>query len=113
MPQLIARTPVVIAINTSLSSAVKVHGGLVSIVEMPSAWDAANLTFQTSGDGSTFMNLYDENGTEVTVTAAASRRIRLEPSQWAAISEIKVRSGTAAVAVNQTAERTLYLEIWE
>ena len=113
MPQLIARTPVLILNGASLSAAVKVLGGLPAIIEMPAAWDAANLTFQTSGDGATFMNLYDENGTEVTVTADASRRIRLEPSQWAAIAEIKVRSGPSAAAVNQTADRTLYFEVWE
>jgi hypothetical protein len=113
MPQPIARIPVTIALGGSLSPAVKVRGGLLSIIEMPAAWDAANLTFQTSGDGSTFMNLYDENGTEVTVTADASRRVRLEPSQWASIAEIKVRSGTSGAAVAQSADRTLYLEIWE
>lgn len=113
MPQMIARLPVVIAINTSLSAAVNLRGGLPAVIEMSAAWDAANLTFQTSGDGATFMNVYDENGTEVTVTADASRRIRLEPSQWAGIAQIKVRSGMAAAAVNQTAERTLYLEVWE
>ena len=113
MPQLVARIPVVIAINTSLSSAVQIFGGLLSIIEMPAAWDAANLTFQTSGDGTNYFNVYDDSGTEVTVTASTSRRIRLEPSQWAGIQYIKIRSGTAGVAVNQTAARTLYLEVWE
>ncbi len=110
---LVARIPVTIASSASLSSAVKLRGELLTIIEMPAAWDAANLTFQTSGDGSTFMNLYDENGSEVTVTAAVSRRIRLEPSQWAGIAEIKVRSGTSSSAVTQSATQTLYLEVWE
>jgi len=113
MPQLIDRQPVSIAINTSLSSAVTIRGGLVAVIEMPAAWDAANLTFQSSGDGTNYFNLYDEVGTEVTVTAAASRRIRLEPTQWAAIKYLKVRSGTAGTPVNQTAARTLYLELLE
>jgi hypothetical protein len=113
MPQLVARIPVSIVINTSLSVAFDIRGGLPAVIEMPAAWDAANLTFQTSGDGSNFFNLYDETGNEVTVTASTSRRIRLEPSQWAGTYQMKIRSGTAAVPVTQTAARTLYVEIWE
>ena len=113
MPQLIDRQPVSIAINTSLSAAVEIRGGLVACIEMPAAWDAANLTFQSSGDGSNYFNLYDEFGTEINLTADASRRIRLEPTQWAGIKYLKIRSGTAGAAVNQTAARTLYVEVWE
>ena len=80
---------------------------------MPAAWDAANLTFQSSGDGVNYFNAYDELGAEVTVIASTSRRIRLDPTQWAGIQYIKVRSGTAGAAVNQTVQRTLYLEVWE
>ena len=113
MTQLVARMPVSIANGASLSAAVIPYGGLPAVIEMPAAWDAANLTFQTSGDGTNFFNLYDEFGTEVTVTASTSRRIRLDPTQWAGIYQIKVRSGTAGTPVNQSAARTLYLEIWE
>ena len=113
MPQMIARIPIIIANGASLSTAVPIFGGLPACIEMPAAWTAANLTFQTSGDGTNYFNLYDENGTEINVTAAASIRIRLEPSQWAGIAKIKIRSGTAAAAVNQGAERILYLEVWE
>jgi hypothetical protein len=113
MPQLVARLPVSIVINTSLSVAVQVMGGLLAVIEMPAAWDAANLTFQSSGDGVNYFNVYDELGTEVTVTAAASRRIRLDPTQWAGVQYLKLRSGTAGAAVNQTAARTLYIEVWE
>ncbi len=111
--QLLARFPVVIANGASLSSAVQIRAGLLSVIEMPAAWTAANLTFQSSGDGTNYMNVYDDAGTEVTVTADASRRIQLSPSDWAGIQYLKVRSGTSAVAVNQAAERTLYLEVWE
>jgi hypothetical protein len=113
MPQLIARLPVTILINTSLSAAVHIRGGLLTVIEMPAAWDAANLTFQTSGDGSTYENVYDESGTEVTVTASTARRIRLDAAQWAGIEYLKIRSGTAGAAVNQSAERILYIEVWE
>jgi len=113
MPQLVARLPVVIAINTSLSAALKIYGGLPAMIEMPAAWTAANLTFQTSGDGSNYFDVYDELGVEVTVIASTSRRIRLDPVMWAGIQYIKIRSGTTGVPVVQLAERTLYVEVWE
>jgi hypothetical protein len=113
MPQLVARLPVNILINTAVSTAVQIYGGLPAVIEMPAAWDAANLTFQTSGDGVNYFNVYDEFGAEVTVTAAVSRRIRLDPVQWSGIQYVKVRSGTSGTPVNQTAARVLYLELWE
>ena len=111
--QLVARDPITILNGASLSASIKIRGGLVSIIETPAAWTAANLTFQTSGDGTNFFNLYDETGVEITVVCDVSRRIRLEPSQWAANAEIKVRSGTAGVPVVQGADRVLFLEVWE
>jgi hypothetical protein len=113
MPQLVARLPVTILNGASLSNAATVRGGLPAVIEMPAAWTAASLTFQTSGDGTNFFNLYDETGTEVSVTTDASRRIRLEPTHWAGLWQIKIRSGTAGVAVNQGGDRVLYIEVWE
>ena len=113
MPQLVARLPVSIVINTSLSVAVDLNGALLTIIEMPAAWDAANLTFQTAGIGGDFANVYDELGNEVSVIADVDRRIRLDATQWAGIFQLKIRSGTAGVPVNQTAARTLYVELWE
>jgi hypothetical protein len=101
---------VTIAASASLSGAARLPNGhvLVGIV-MPAAWTAANLTFQASEDGAAYANLYDENGNEVTVTAAAARYIRLAPADWCAAPFLKVRSGAAASAVNQAAARTLTL----
>jgi hypothetical protein len=95
--------------GTSLSTALELGGRAVLSIEMPGAWDTANLTFQVSNDGATFANLYDEAGVEVAVTAAASRFIRLDPAKFAGIQQIKLRSGTAASPVNQSATRTLRL----
>jgi hypothetical protein len=77
---------------------------------MPAAWTAANLTFQVSHDGTNFFNLYDKDGTEYTVTADASRAIILPLSDWVGIEHLKIRSGTAAAAVNQGAERTIVIQ---
>jgi hypothetical protein len=102
---------VTIASGASLSGAVDLNGcGLVRI-QMPAGWDAAVLTFQVSLDGLTFANLYDRAGNEYTVQVAASSSIIVPPSDFAGLRWLKVRSGTAGVAVNQTAERVLNLMV--
>ncbi len=109
-----ARETATIANGASLSGAVSVGGPdfRVSLlrISMPAAWTAANLTFQASDSlTGTFQNLYDAAGTEVTVTTAAGREIRLDPTHFAGVGYIKVRSGTSAVPVNQGAARTVTL----
>jgi hypothetical protein len=61
-------------------------------------------------DGTNYFDIYDDGGTEVTVTATTSRVMSmrgnladvLAPWRW-----IKIRSGTTGVPVNQGAARTL------
>ena len=79
-------------------------------IVMPAAWTAANLTFQVSHDGvTTWNNLYDANGNEVTITASTSRYIALDPVVFAGVQFLKVRSGTSGTAVNQGQEVILQL----
>jgi hypothetical protein len=96
-----------IANGASLSGAVSLEGATPLAIVMPSAWTAANLTFQASEDESTYNDMYDYAGTEVTVTAAASRHIWLSPNEWVGAKSIKVRSGTTGTPVNQGAARTI------
>jgi hypothetical protein len=98
-----------IANGASLSGAVNLgNGGLAAIV-MPSAWTAAVLTFQGSSDGTNFYNLYDDTGSEITATVSTSRIVALQPSLFAGLRYVKVRSGTSGAAVNQGGERALVL----
>lgn len=108
---MIVNTSAAIASGQSLSAAVVVNGDALVEIQMPATWTTANLTFQTSPDGTTFQDLYDEEGTEVTVTAAASRNIKLNGAEWANIEWLKVRSGTTGTAVNQGGARTIGLSI--
>src|SRR5512137_30675 len=105
-----AVVPVVIANGTSLSVAQNFGEARVIGFIMPSAWDAAHLTFQVSDliDG-TFVNLYNESGTEVDITVAVDRAYSLNTSgaYLTPFNFVKVRSGTAALPVNQTAARTI------
>lgn len=97
-----------IANGASLSDAVNMHSGRLFAIHMPAAWTTADLTFQGSyNDGETYLDLYDETGAEVTVTAAAARYILIDPNKWFGLRNIKIRSGTSGSAVNQGAERVL------
>jgi hypothetical protein len=77
---------------------------------MPSAWTAANLSFQASPDGgTTWLEMYDQNGNEIVANANASSCIMLSPSQFAPLQFLRVRSGTVSTPVNQGADRSLQL----
>lgn len=95
----------------SLSNAVRLgerkHVGLI----MPSAWTAADVTFQVSADGATFVNLYDKTGTEASTKADASQGIQLGDFDLAPWEYLKLRSGTAAVPVVQAAARIIQVVV--
>jgi hypothetical protein len=96
-----------IAASGSLSDAIETGGGTFTGIIMPAAWTAAALTFQGSVDGTNFFNLYDEFGTEVSYAADASRFIRIGPSDNFSVPVLRIRSGPAASAVTQAAERII------
>ena len=104
------QTLVTIANGTSLSAAVPIGDHVPVGIAMPTGWDAAGITFQVSCDGGvTFNELYDATGANTTLTTALGRYIPLDPSVWIGINHIKIRSGTAGVPVNQTADRVVTL----
>lgn len=98
-----------IANNTAVSDAVSIAGAHYIGLVMPATWTGANLTFQTSHDGVTYQNLYDDDGVEVTVQAAASRNIGIKTAALALAPwrYLKIRSGTSGTPVNQGGERTI------
>ncbi len=89
-----------IAAGASLSGAVYLGHGVLVGIQMPTAWDAATLSFQASVDGVIFQDVYDFQGAEVVVQAAASRFVTIDEFQGA--PWIKIRSGTTGSPVNQT-----------
>lgn len=98
-----------IANGASLSNALLINEAMLVGIIMPGTWTTANLTLQGAGenDESTFNNVYDKDGTEVTINAAASRYITLEPAKFAGIKQLKIRSGTSGSAVNQGGARSI------
>lgn len=102
--------------GASLSNAIdlndtKYQGTQSAAVAMPAEWTEANLTFLGSVDGSSYLPIYDGEGNEYTVAAAASRYIFLEPAVFRSITYLKIRSGTASSSVAQLAARTISLQL--
>jgi len=104
---------VLIAAGSSLSSAGNTCDKVLCAIIIPAVWTAAALTFQASDDaGVTWKEMYDDQGNETTIIAAAvvaGQRISIDPSNFASVDFIKVRSGTAAAPVNQVAAATITL----
>ena len=102
----------VIAINDDESGIIDLDGGERQIVglQMPAAWTAATLTFDGSHDGTTFVHLYHGTG-EYEITAgegaAASLGVSLVKEVFAPWPYVKIRSGNAALYVDQLAARTI------
>lgn len=103
----------VIANGASLSGAVDIVGLTLVGVLIPSSWTTADLTFQVSVDGSTYVDVYNDSGVEYLVqVGAASTYIVLNKSgyaDFAGMRYLKVRSGTSGTPVNQGGARTLTL----
>jgi hypothetical protein len=101
----------IIASGASLSGAVGLNEAALVGIGLPAAWTAADLTFQGSMDGVIFRDIYDADGTEVTVQADVSRHVLIDPADFASCLYLKVRSGNVAVPVNQGAARTIDLMV--
>ncbi len=99
--------PFLITSGQSLSAAVDLAGKSIARIHMPTTWTGANLTFQASLDNVTYRDVYNPDGTEYVVQASAGRCIVLPVGDFFGLRYLKIRSGTASVAVAQGADRTL------
>lgn len=88
-------------------------------IEMPAAWTAAVITFQSCmrNDGAagtslteTFQDVFDSAGAEVSITAVQGHFVVLTPTQrdeLRSLGRVKIRSGTTGSPVNQGAARVV------
>ena len=103
--------------GASLSDEVNVGSRTIVGVIMPAGWDAAGITFQAlvrepsaNPKVPVFGNVQDESGTEFTITTPIQDEyVAITATKLVALGRVKVRSGTAGAAVNQTANRTITL----
>ena len=101
-----------IANNASLSDVQRLHGRRVVAIEMPSEWDAADISFLSGSDDAGLHSVYDDEGNEVTVTVAIDRIVAI--TGWKAdalmsLDRLQIRSGVAGAAVAQSPARVLKL----
>ena len=95
-----------IGAGTSLSGSVRIGSGEVVGLMVPT-WDSAAVTFQGSHDDSTFSDVHDSAGVEVSIPASTGNRAFQAPAALKGFEFIKIRSGTSGAAVNQTVAETI------
>jgi len=113
--------PVQIASGTALSAEVNINAGRIIGIQMPAGWDAAGLSIQAllrqpagNPPAPVFGEVIDNAGAELVLAAApaANEYVALQDTlPLKALGRVKVRSGTAALPVNQTATRDFFLVI--
>lgn len=98
----------IIKSSASLSTPVDIGDSKIFGLLIPAGWNssATKITFQASHDGKTWFDLADEAGDEIEVTVAGGASIALvEAGPYLAPWRfLKIRSGTAASAVNQAGD---------
>lgn len=99
----------------TVSTTIDMSRYVLAAIVMPSAWTTAAITFLAAArKGDTFVPVYDDAGTEVTIpsTVALPDRIIVNKAvleQLAGLTYLRLRSGTNASPVSQAADRTIYL----
>lgn len=100
--------PVTITSGTAVSSTANIQGRDIVGISMSAGWDAAALTFQASPDGQTFQDVFTPpGGSEQSYTVAANRYYPISWGSFSGMQALKLRSGTTATPVNQTANRVI------
>jgi hypothetical protein len=115
MPAVPILQSTVINSGTALSATVNLSSLVLVGIQLPAAWDAANITFLHSTDNSTFQSVFGPTAEYALTSPAANLYITVDGAAAAAnVSRalthwVQIRSGTSATPVNQTANRTLTL----
>jgi hypothetical protein len=104
-----------IAAGQSLSAQVNLGNATLVAISIPSTWTTASISLQGSPDGgSTWQEVYatddGANGGEVQFAATAGTFTTItDPTAFYGLNCLKVRSGSAVSAVNQTDAVTVTL----
>ena len=90
--------------NDSLG--VQTDGMLLCGVQFPAAMTGSAITFDFSMDNSTFVDVKETDGTDVTYTISVGDMVRVDPSGWAFASNGYIRVTSNG---NEAADRSLTL----
>ena len=101
-----------IAAGVAITPAIDLGGQRLHRLVVPGGWTNAAITFQSSHDGVTFVDLHEASG-EVTLAAGivggGARAIVVDPAVFLGVRHLKIRSGAAGSPVMQPAARDLVL----
>lgn len=102
-------TTVTIASGSALSNEIDLGGTTLCGLILPSAWTTAGIGIKAASQaGGTFVPVYNDAGTFVSITAAASTCILLNAADFASVQHIKLWSQNgSSVDVNQAADRII------
>jgi len=99
----IARDTVVVAASGTNSSAIDLRGFALCGIFTPASLEATSLTLQESPDsGATWFPMHDASGTLLAIPCGASRKINLNPADFAGVGVVRVVLGTAASGASRT-----------
>lgn len=91
-----------IPLNESLSDGVDCSAGTIVRITVPQEFTPANLTFQVSSNGDLYNDLFNGDGSEVTLVAKPDSTIIVGERWTRSIAFIKFRSGSRDHPVKQT-----------
>ncbi len=97
---------VTIPSGDAVSDAIHVANSTPKAFHLPTI-DNSKLTFLGSADGSTFYNVYDSTNSEVEEPATTGQLYLDAPDALRGVNYVKIRTGTSASPVSQSAERTI------
>ena len=95
-----------ISADNNNSLGVKTDGMLLCGVQFPAAMTGSNITFDFSMDNSTFVDVKETDGTDVSYTVSAGDIVRVDPSGWAFASNGCIRVTSDG---NEAADRKIIL----
>jgi hypothetical protein len=92
-----------VSADATNSSGVQCDGLLLSGIQFPATMTGTAITLDFSFDGSTWVDVVETDGTEVSYTVSAGDMVRVDPSGWAfaAIGFLRVTSGSSEAADRQ------------
>jgi hypothetical protein len=92
--------------NATNSSAAQCDGLLLSGIVFPAAMTGTTITLDFSFNGTTWYDVVETDGTEVSYTVSAGNVVRVDPSGWAFASTgfLRIVSGSS-----EAADRTINL----
>ena len=88
----------VIANGSQESGGVFIKGATLSGVYIPAVFTGTAISFLASHDGQNFSPVMDGQGNEISRTVSAGQYIALDPTTFAGINHLKIKSGTAEAA---------------